>query len=60
LGILVVGAAWLISAAAAPEYPLADLPFFVLTGFIIVSAFTLTAWYGWQLGAVDWSVDRIA
>ena len=60
LGILVVAAAWLISAAAAREYPLADLPFFVLTGFIVAVAFTLIAWYGWQLRAVEWSGDRIA
>jgi membrane-associated phospholipid phosphatase len=57
LGILVVAAAWLISAAAAPEYPLADLPFFVLTACIIAGAFTLMAWYGWQLRAVDWPAE---
>jgi membrane-associated phospholipid phosphatase len=59
LGILVAVGAWLISAAAAPEYPSADLAFFVLTDFIIAGAFTLIAWYGWQLGAIDWSVDRL-
>jgi membrane-associated phospholipid phosphatase len=62
LGILLAAAAatWLISAAAPPEYQLADLPFFVLTGFIITGAFTLIAWYGWQLRAVDWPANRIS
>jgi hypothetical protein len=61
LGILLaaVAATWLISETASPERLLADLPFFVLTGFIIASAFTLIAWYGWQLRAVDWPANRI-
>jgi hypothetical protein len=58
LGIVVTAASWLIAARAAPGYPHGDLPFFVVTGLIIVSAFSLTAWYGWQLRAVDWSGDR--
>jgi hypothetical protein len=60
LGILLAVATWITSAAAAPEYLLADLPFFVLTGFIIAGAFTLMAWYGWELRAVDWPANRIA
>jgi hypothetical protein len=60
LGILVAAATWLFSAAAAPAYPLTSPPFFVLTGFIIVGTFTLIAWYGWQLRAVDWPADSIA
>ena len=60
LGILVVAATWLFSAATASAYPLTAPPFFVLTGFIIVGAFTLSAWYGWQLRAVDWPTDSIA
>jgi membrane-associated phospholipid phosphatase len=58
LGILVIAVAWLISAVGAPE-TLADLPLFVPTSFIIVSAFTLVAWYGWQLRAVDWPADSL-
>jgi len=58
LGIVVAAASWLIAAGAAPGYPHGDLPFFVLTGLIIAGAFSLTAWYGWQLRAVDWSADR--
>ena len=58
LGILVAAATWIIAAAAAPAYPYGDLPFFVLTGLIIVGAFSLIAWYGWQLRAVDWPADR--
>jgi membrane-associated phospholipid phosphatase len=57
LGILVAAATWLVAAAAAPEYPYGDLPFFVLTGLIIAGAFSLIAWYGWQLRAVDWPAD---
>jgi hypothetical protein len=60
LGVLVVAAAWLLSATAAPVYPLTGPPFFVLTGFIIAGAFTLVAWYGWQLRAVDWPADGTA
>ena len=58
-GILVVAAIWLFSAAAASAYPLTGPPFFVLTVSIIAGAFTLTAWYGWQLRAVDWPADSI-
>jgi membrane-associated phospholipid phosphatase len=54
LGIVVAAAAWLIAAAGAPEYPHGDLPFLVVTGLIITGGFSLTAWYGWQLRAVDW------
>jgi len=57
-GMLVAGATWLIAATAAPAYPYGDLPFFVLTGLIIAGAFSLIAWYGWQLRAVDWPADR--
>jgi len=53
LGILVAAFTWLI-AATAPEYPKGDFPFFVLTGNIIAGAFSLIAWYGWQLRGVDW------
>jgi hypothetical protein len=60
LGILVAAATWLFSTAAASAYPLAGPTFFVLTGFIIAGAFTLIAWYGWQLRAVDWPADSVA
>jgi hypothetical protein len=53
LCILVAAATWLV-AAAAPEYAEGDLPFSVLTGAIIAGAFSLIAWYGWQLRAIDW------
>jgi hypothetical protein len=56
--IVVAGATWLIAAAEAPQYPFGDLPFFVLTGLIISGAFSLIAWYGWQLRAIDWPADR--
>jgi hypothetical protein len=55
LAILVSAVTWQIAATAAPAYPHGDLPFLVLTGLIIAGAFSLSAWYGWQLRAVDWS-----
>jgi len=58
-GILVVAAIGLFSAAAAPAYPSTGPPFFLLTVFIIAGAFTLIAWYGWQLRAIDWPADSI-
>jgi PAP2 superfamily len=57
LGILVAAATWLVAAAAAPGYPLDDLPFFVLTGLIIAGAFSLIAWYAWLLRAIDWPAN---
>jgi PAP2 superfamily. len=57
-GIVVAAVAWMSAAGAAPKYPNSDLPFFVLTGLIIAGAFSLTAWYGWQLRAIDWSAEQ--
>jgi hypothetical protein len=54
LGILVAAGTWYIAAQAASEYPHGDVPFFVATGLIIAGAFSLLAWYGWQLRAIDW------
>jgi membrane-associated phospholipid phosphatase len=45
--------------AGALEYPHGDLPFFAITGLITAGAFSLSAWYGWQLRAVDWPADRV-
>jgi membrane-associated phospholipid phosphatase len=56
-GILIAGGTWLIAGVAAPEYPFGDLPFFVLTGLIIAGAFSLLAWYGWELRAIDWPTE---
>ncbi|MBV9488271.1 MAG: hypothetical protein JO069_00910 [Verrucomicrobia bacterium] len=58
LAMLVTAAIWARVAPRAPEYPEADLPFLALSGFIMVCAFFLTAWYGWQLRAVDWVEAR--
>ena len=58
MAILVAAATWMTAAATAPEYPYGDLPFFVLTALIIAGAFSLIAWYGWQLRAVDWSASQ--
>jgi PAP2 superfamily len=55
LGILVAAGTWYIAAQTAFEYPHGDVPFFVVTGLIIAGAFSLLAWYGWQLRAIDWA-----
>jgi membrane-associated phospholipid phosphatase len=60
LGILVAGGTWLVAGIGAPEYPFGDLPFFVLTGLIIAGSFSLSAWYGWELRAIDWPDDSAA
>ena len=55
LGIVMLAVLFLTAATAAPRYPHRDLPFFLFTGVIIASAFTLTAWFSRQLQAVDFS-----
>jgi membrane-associated phospholipid phosphatase len=57
LGIVMLAVLFLAAATEAPRYPHRDLPFFLFTGVIIASAFTLTAWFSWQLQAVDFSRD---
>jgi membrane-associated phospholipid phosphatase len=54
LAVLVAATTWAIAARAAVDYPYVDFPFLVLSELIIAGAFALTAWYGWQLRAVDW------
>jgi membrane-associated phospholipid phosphatase len=51
LGIFVAGGTWRVAGVAA------NAPFFVLTGLIIAGAFSLLAWYGWELQAIDWPVE---
>lgn len=53
LGVVMLCSLYLIGATAAPQYPHRDLPFFLLSGLIIVGSFALTAWYGRQLQAVE-------
>jgi len=55
LGVVLLVAFFLVAATAAPQHPVRDLPFFLLTGLIIVSSFTLTTWYSRQLEGVDFS-----
>ncbi|HEY5742130.1 MAG TPA: phosphatase PAP2 family protein [Terrimicrobiaceae bacterium] len=55
LAILVAVTTWVIAARAATKYPYVDLPFLALSELIIAGAFSLTAWYGWQLRVVDWT-----
>jgi membrane-associated phospholipid phosphatase len=54
MAILFATATWIHAAPVASEYPDTDFPFLVLAGLVIAGAFTLTAWYGWQLRAIDW------
>jgi membrane-associated phospholipid phosphatase len=53
LGIVLLVAFFLVAATPTPQHPVADLPFFLLTGLIIVGSFVLTAWYSRKLEAVD-------
>lgn len=55
LSIVMLAVFFLTAATAAPRHPHRDLPFFLLTSLIIVSSFTLTAWYSRQFEAVDFS-----
>ena len=57
VAILLAAAMWVIAARAAPQSPYVDLPFLVLSELIIAGAFSLTAWSGWQLRAVDWPAE---
>jgi len=59
LGFSLASAIWLFSAGAARAYPLTEPPLFALTVSIIAGVFTLIAWYGWQLRAVDWPADSL-
>ena len=58
LGFVLLVAFFLVAATAAPQHPVRDLPFFLLTGLIIISSFILTAWYSRQLEAVDFSRSK--
>jgi membrane-associated phospholipid phosphatase len=53
LGIVLLVAFFLVAATAAPQHPVRDLPFLLLSGLIIISSFILAAWYSRQLEAVD-------
>jgi hypothetical protein len=53
LGVVTLLSLYLIAATAAPQYPHRDLPFFLLSGLIIVGSFALTAWYSRQLQVVE-------
>jgi membrane-associated phospholipid phosphatase len=59
MALLLATATWVLAAPAASEYPDTDLPFLVLACLIIAGAFSLIAWYGWQLRAVDWCTGGI-
>ena len=54
MATLYATATWVLAAPAASRYPDTDLPFLLLACLIIAGAFSLTAWYGWQLRAIDW------
>jgi membrane-associated phospholipid phosphatase len=58
LGIVSLVAFFLVAATAPPQQPVHNLPFFFLTGLIIVSSFILTAWYSRQFEVVDFSRSK--
>ena len=53
VGMMVLVAFFLVAATAAPQSSVRGLPFLLVSGLIIASSFTLTAWYSRQLEAVD-------
>jgi membrane-associated phospholipid phosphatase len=59
-GILVVAGSWLAASTVSPGHLHVILPFFASMNFVIAAAFLLTAWYSWQLRAVDWTTDTTA
>jgi membrane-associated phospholipid phosphatase len=58
LGVVLLVAFFLVAATAPPQHPFSNLPFFLLTGLIIVSSFILTSWYSGQFEAVDFSRSK--
>jgi membrane-associated phospholipid phosphatase len=58
LWVVLLVAFFLVAATAPPQHPVRNLPFFLLTGLIIVSSFILTSWYSRQFEAVDFRGAR--
>ncbi|MBV8901269.1 MAG: phosphatase PAP2 family protein [Verrucomicrobia bacterium] len=56
MAILLATATWVLAAPAASNNPGTGLPFLLLACLIIAGAFSLIAWYGWQLRGIDWCV----
>jgi membrane-associated phospholipid phosphatase len=54
LVVLLVALVWSVAGKAGDDYPDADAPFLILTLLIVFGSFAVTAWFGWQLRAVDW------
>jgi hypothetical protein len=54
LVVLIVALVWSVATKAGDGYPDADAPFLILTLLIVCGSFAVTAWFGWQLRAVDW------
>jgi membrane-associated phospholipid phosphatase len=59
-GILVIAGSWLAAGTVGPGHLRAIIPFFAATNLVIAGAFLLTAWYSWQLRAVDWTTAGTA
>jgi membrane-associated phospholipid phosphatase len=53
MAILVAAALWSVVTYVASEFLRGYLSFFAFTALIIAGAFSLTAWFGWQLREVD-------
>jgi membrane-associated phospholipid phosphatase len=58
LGVVLLVAFFLVAATAPQQHPVRDLPFFLLTGLIIVGSFILTSWYSRQFEVVDFRGAR--
>jgi len=60
MAILVAAALWSVATYVVSEFPRGYLSFFAFTTLIIAGAFSLTAWFGWQLREVDFfkAADR--
>ena len=58
IAVLVARVTWFAAASARDDYPDADAPFVVLTLLVILGAFGVTAWFGWQLRCVDWRPNQ--
>lgn len=43
--------AWFSTGWLGPQFPAADFPFLFMTGLIVLTAFAVTAWFGWVLSA---------
>jgi PAP2 superfamily len=58
IAVLIAAVTWFAAASAGDDYPDADAPFLIFTLLIILGAFGVTAWFGWQLRYIDWRPNQ--